>query len=132
LIERLHAKWLVNLVVQLLLMRARAQYPFEWLVYLLVIPVALVGLHFRSRMTLGAGFAFIWLVVSILIIVGTLKGNQRRTRLRRFYAGQCVGCGYDLRATPERCPECGMVPDKGTRLISAVNPNKPNNGTRRH
>jgi hypothetical protein len=43
---------------------------------------------------------------------------QWRTRRARARTGLCQRCGYDLRATPARCPECGSV---ATALPTTLN-----------
>jgi hypothetical protein len=48
-----------------------------------------------------------WLAALVLLVPPMLWLRRFRRERRARMVGRCAGCGYDLRATPDRCPECG-------------------------
>jgi hypothetical protein len=86
-----------------------ASYPTGSLEYrVLTITENLSGLAFGVLM----GMLFVWIYVSLAKHIAKRKALKNR--------GCCSSCGYDLRATPKRCPECGMVPFQASGLQSTA------------
>jgi hypothetical protein len=51
-----------------------------------------------------------WFAVFLLGLLPAAALSRFALEKHRRVTNRCVHCGYDLRATPERCPECGAVP----------------------
>jgi hypothetical protein len=70
----------------------------------------------RSRMEF-ARRAGIEVAIAVAIATAYLVLRHRRAQRRRRLEGCCRGCGYDLRASSDRCPECGLAFAEPVRLV---------------
>jgi len=50
-----------------------------------------------------------WFLAILLAVLPAIWLRRRLIQRKRNQIGLCKTCGYDLRATPNRCPECGTL-----------------------
>jgi hypothetical protein len=74
--------------------------------------------HFNGGWSCGVS-APAWFCV---LLTAVFPGIWVIRRFRRHRPGTCVKCGYDLRATPDRCPECGTEQPLVATSPKAANP----------
>ncbi len=72
--------------------------------------VSWTSLGYRKRSMVLMIDHWLALFISLATTAAAWRGWNRMTLpTRRARRGLCMKCGYDIRATPNRCPECGAT-----------------------
>jgi hypothetical protein len=95
----------------------REKQDFNWLLTLCLLAGMALSMALRRLFNLAwprdeVPGIIVFTIVSVWIHSQTVARRIRpvvREELRKV--GLCTTCGFDLRATPACCPECGMAPD---------------------
>jgi hypothetical protein len=66
--------------------------------------------HVRVYEVKPIDYGLLVLLLGLMPAVWAILSFRARRR-HQLRPGLCRRCGYDLRATPDRCPECGKVPN---------------------
>ena len=56
-----------------------------------------------------------WFAMLLTLPLPLFIVTRRMRRSCAILSGRCAKCGYDLRASPERCPECGTIVELAVR-----------------
>ncbi len=55
-----------------------------------------------------------WFLIVLIGLIAVLRKWKSSRRARMVREQRCPTCGYDVSATPNRCPECGSIYAKET------------------
>lgn len=108
-----HTYWPVYSVATILLAvivtrqaRRAASLLFELVAVLFWVTALIVGFRWFT-------LPIVWMPLMVVGVAGlpvvVYGEKRRRRRLDRDQQSLCVVCGYDLRASTDRCPECGSL-----------------------
>ena len=75
----------------------------------------ILGFSYENPLNIVSGPSYaqfsipLWFIILLASIAPARLLQQRHRQRQQWMKGRCPRCSYDLRASPDRCPECGLL-----------------------